>query len=160
MKHNLMKLAVVAFAGLIGLSSVFGFSRTSNASNTATVSAEDSRLKPCSNETLNGRYAVSGSGTKALGGLGPISIVGWGNFDGNGGVTGRDTVSLNGDISRRDNAGTYQVNENCTGTLTFVVPPPRNIEVHFDLVIVDEGEQAFLIQTDPGTDLRVEIKRQ
>jgi hypothetical protein len=114
------------------------------------------RQRPCSERTLRGRYAAFGSGTLALGGVGPISFVGLGEFDGNGSVAGSDTASINGQIFRRTYSGTYEVNENCTGSVTFALPPPRNLEVHFDFVIVDEGEQAFFVQTDPGTDLRVE----
>jgi len=158
MKLKFAPLGLVAsLVTLLVLTSVFSVGR---AASNAAVSPAATVLKPCTQNTLKGRYAVSGSGTKALGGIGPISVVGLGEFDGAGAIVANDTVSLNGAIFHRTYTGSYQVNDNCTGSAIFVFPPPRNVEAHLDFVIVDEGDRAYFIETDPDTDLRVEAKRQ
>src|SRR5829696_8548831 len=158
MKLKFAQLGLVGLlVTLLVLTSVFSVGR---AARNAAASPAAIALKPCTQNTLKGRYAVSGSGTKALGGIGPISVVGLGEFDGAGSILANDTVSLNGAIFHRTYSGSYQVNDNCTGSATFVFPPPRNVEAHLDFVIVDDGDRAYFIETDADTDLRVEAKRQ
>ena len=156
MKRKFTQLGVVT--SLVFLM-VLTFALAPKATN-AGSKLEPANLKSCSNKTLTGRYVVFGSGTKALGGIGPISVVGWGDFDGNGSVFGNDTTSVNGEILRRSYTGSYQVNENCTGSISFALPAPRTFDVHFDFVIAEGGDSVQFIQTDPGTDLRLEARRQ
>jgi len=110
----------------------------------------------CSAGTLKGRYGVSATGTFV--GVGPVGFVGTADFDGVGNVTGADAASFNGAISFRNIVGTYEVNDDCTGSVTFV-SPTRDVEVHFRLVIVDGGKEALFIETDPGTVLTGVLKR-
>src|SRR5215204_4013466 len=156
MKRTLVQLtAVVLFASVLALDS---------AGRAAAAAQDDSQARPqarrCSDATLKGRYAVHGSGTLTSGGAGHVSFVGLGEEDGGGGGKGGDTASLNGEIFRRAYAGSYQVKDDCTGSITFVLPPPRNIEIHFDLVIAAGGDEAFAIETDSGTNVTAVIKRQ
>jgi hypothetical protein len=102
----------------------------------------------CSARTLKGRYGVTATGTIA--GFGQVAFVGWADFDGVGNVTGADWASFNGAISFRNTTGTYEVNDNCTGTVTFA-SPTRDVEVHISLVLVDGGKEVLFIETDPGT---------
>src|SRR5512142_2302017 len=39
--------------------------------------------------------------------------------DGNGNLTGADTLSFDGSITKRQYTGTYTMNADCTGSLTF-----------------------------------------
>jgi len=71
-------------------------------------------------------------------------------FDGAGGVTARDTVSTNGEISRRAGAGSYTVNTNCTGSAAI---GDGFGKVSFDFMIVPGtagGEFSFIV-TNQGT---------
>lgn len=107
-----------------------------------------SPIRRCSAESLRGRYGVSATGQIA--GFGPVAFVGWADFDGASSLDGADWASFNGAISARHTTGTYTVNDDCTGTVTFV-SETRNVEAHFRLVLVDGGKQVFFIETDPNT---------
>jgi hypothetical protein len=56
------------------------------------------------------------------------------------------TLSANGTIQRfADVDGSYTVDEDCTGTITFVT------DVHLDIFIAPNGKEFDLIQTDKNT---------
>jgi hypothetical protein len=70
----------------------------------------------CSNATLQGNYGFLVTGTSAGN---PIAILGQITADGNGGLTGMETVNDNGAIT--DTApvtGTYKIGSKCVGTAT------------------------------------------
>ena len=71
----------------------------------------------CSIARAAGAYAVSDAGT--IVGLGPVAIVSRATFDAAGGISGKSTLSENGNVSRRTLSGSYTVNHDCTGTTTF-----------------------------------------
>jgi hypothetical protein len=123
------------------------------------VQAEDG----CSNATLNGTY-----GFRAVGTLVPlpppalIAIVGTQTFDGNGGFTGSQMVSINGNLPvpplPSNIAGTYQVNPDCTGTFSF--QPFPGVTDHFFFVIDDNRKEFQVIQTDTGTVVTATARKQ
>src|ERR1035438_211782 len=81
----------------------------------STAKADD---KGCSNATLRGSYAQTGTGviTAPPDQACPFANVGTLVFDGNGGLTGALVVSSNGSSSQATETGTYTVNSDCTGT--------------------------------------------
>jgi hypothetical protein len=111
--------------------------------------------RACSNATLHGSYAFTESGT--ILDIGPVAVAGVIEADGNGKLTAADTVSLNGEVIQGDLDFTYQVNPNCTGTASSV---PGQEPAHFNVVLVNRGEQVVGIHTDRGTTLILKAKRQ
>jgi hypothetical protein len=108
----------------------------------------------CSNATLRGSYGRLGSGIR----IAPVnpalteSFVGVGlrTYDGEGGFTG--ISSSHGQLSppnrNTPEAGTYEVNADCTGTTTlFITGVPFPIESSF--VIVDQGKQVNHVVMSP-----------
>jgi hypothetical protein len=104
----------------------------------------------CSAKTLDGNYGYVVNGTNVGGALvpGPIAAVGFATADGSGNLTATDTVSVNGTVLRRAISGTYTVNANCTGQLTFTDSFGQT--THLDFVVTQKGQEFNFIQTDPG----------
>ena len=78
----------------------------------------------CNNKLIAGNYGFTLDGNK-LGGQGPTGPqvgVAMTEFDGKGGLTQIDTVTVNGevvaDFTHTPATGTYKVNSDCTGTFT------------------------------------------
>lgn len=71
--------------------------------------------------------------------------------DGKGHCAGSGTQSLNGNVFPLVDTGDdpYTVNPDCTGTITVnaVGGPP----LHFNVLSLKDGKEAWSIQTDPGT---------
>ena len=109
------------------------------------ASAQDEeRSRACSNATLQGDYGFLVSGTRGAGPGLTESFVGTGlrTYDGHGNFTHVDSShgQLTGAARDREASGTYEVNANCTGKATMIVPGvPFPIETSF--VIVDRGRQ-------------------
>ena len=102
----------------------------------------------CSERTLQGRYVFSATGfviNPATGVVQPKAIVEIIDFNGDGTLAvPAATRSVNGVIIRSDpSVGTYQVSDDCTGTLTFEGPG-------FDIFVAPRGDQLWLIQTNPN----------
>jgi hypothetical protein len=115
----------------------------------------------CTNASLRGEYGFKGTGSVVLptGTEADVAVVGRTVFDGRGGLTGADTSSFNGTITRETSTGTYEVRSDCTGSETFKLSP-SGMFVNADFVIVDGGREVFFIETDPGTVLSVTAERQ
>jgi hypothetical protein len=122
-----------------------------------TVQASD---KGCSNETLRGSYAQTGSGviTAPPDQAGPFANVGTLIFDGNGGVTGALVVSSNGSSSPVTETGTYTVNSDCTGTYTVQIAP-FGITSNAFFAIDTNGDELEIIVTDPGSAITCVAKK-
>jgi hypothetical protein len=115
----------------------------------------------CTNGSLAGEYGFKGNGTVVLpnGTDADVATVGRTVFDGRGKLTGTDTSSFNGQIAHETSTGTYTVRPDCTGSETFTLSPSGTV-VHADFVLVDKGQQAFFVDTDPGFVLTVTASRQ
>jgi hypothetical protein len=76
------------------------------------VHADDQHERACSNKTLNGSYGNYRTGTTSAG---PLAAVGFLFFDGNGNVSGSQSISRNG-VFTFDAAisGPYEVAADCT----------------------------------------------
>jgi len=105
----------------------------------------------CSNASLNGTYAYTGTGVivSPAAFAGPFAEVGMQTFDGQGHTTATATASQNGGILQFTITGTYSVNPDCTGTLTLQVAP-EGITVPV-FIVIDNGWNEFqAIETSPG----------
>ena len=101
----------------------------------------------CTAQTLRGSYVFSASGFNIVGGVQqPKAIVEVIAFNGDGTLDVRAaTVSLNGVIIRSlHSVGTYTVEDNCSGTVTFNGPT-------YDIFLSKDGDDISMIQTNPNT---------
>jgi hypothetical protein len=117
--------------------------------------------KGCSNATLRGSYAQTGTGviTAPPDQAGPFANVGTLVFDGNGGLTGALVVSSNGSSSQATETGTYTVNSDCTGTYTVQIAP-FGITSQAFFAIDTNGDELEIIVTDPGSVITCVAKKQ
>jgi hypothetical protein len=138
MKHStLVKIFTMAAVAALGLC----FSPAAKADD-----------KGCSNNTLRGTYAQTGSGviTAPPDQAGPFANVGTLIFDGNGGLTGTLVVSSNGSSSQATETGTYTVNSDCTGTYTVQIAA-FGITSNAFFAIDTSGDELEIIVTDAGS---------
>ncbi len=108
----------------------------------------------CSNAKLHGNFGYTSTGTLLPVYVpppfaGPFGEVGRQTFDGNGNTHATATLSANGNISQVTIEGTYEVNPDCTGSMTLNVSP-LGATVHADFVVDDHGSEIRAIGTDPG----------
>ena len=116
------------------------------------VKAADMRR---TNASLKGTFSHMGTGF--ITGVGPLAGVGTDTFDGNGGITGTASLSMNGTIASVTETGTYKVNPDCTGTYT-VSSGGGSTTAFF--VIADGGNEVKAVCTDPGTVITHIFRRQ
>jgi hypothetical protein len=106
----------------------------------------------CTVKTLEGNYIYAQDGFNVEGQTAkhrtPFAQSGKEFFDGAGKMSGVFTASLHGQIVRGNYAGTYTVNADCTGTVTFTDNAGQTF--HFDVFIADGGKEFAFIQTDAG----------
>jgi hypothetical protein len=109
----------------------------------------------CNNYLIKGMYGFTIEGQK-LGGLGPLGPqvgVAMTTFDGAGGLSQVDTVTIGGvlvsDFSHSPATGTYHVNPDCTGSfkITFTDGRPP-VSVAF--VVTDNGNDICSVVVPPG----------
>jgi hypothetical protein len=117
---------------------------------TSGTARADSRVPmiTCGVYTLHGSYLFTAHGYNIVGGVAqPKAIVEGIDFNGDGTlVSPFATVSINGTILHSSGSpGTYAVNTDCTGTLSFTGGPS------FDIFVDAGGRQLWMIQTGPGS---------
>src|SRR5258708_4722686 len=118
-------------------------------------------LDQCSVGTLMGSFGIATSGSIVA--FGPVAEAGIITFDGAGGVSQTTTVSLNGTIllNRSSISGSYEVNPDCTGDLSVVLPVPGGtITSTSHFVIVDHGKEIRLVNTGAGRVLLGNARKQ
>ena len=101
----------------------------------------------CSERTLRGSYVFSATGFNIVGGVQqPKAIVEVIAFNGDGTLdVPAATVSVNGVIIRSlPSTGTYTVEDDCSGTVTFNGPT-------FDIFLSRDGDDISMIQTNPNS---------
>ena len=143
MKRLLKRTVVVALAA-VGLP--------------ASAAASD-RASECRTERLDGLYVFSATGYTIVNGVAvPKAIVELIRFNGDGTLTSPGgTVSINGAIIQSVGSGTigtYSMNENCIGTLSFSATGPN-----FDIFMSPRGEDAWMIQTNPNNVFQGNVTR-
>lgn len=116
-----------------------------------TQAQEDRRAsaRRCSARTLKGAYGIKFEGQKLNGG--PLASVSRITFDGEGHFTTNEIGRFNGNLIQRTFTGPYMVNEDCTGFLDFsstITDPPH--EAHGDFIIVDGGQEFFVVDNEDG----------
>lgn len=99
----------------------------------------------CSNNTLQGSYGftIEGLALPAPGVTVPLRGVAMTHFDGKGNLTQVDHVVFNGvppAIFWTPGSGTYQVNEDCTGSAQIKVPASGEI-LNLAFVLVKQGKE-------------------
>ena len=102
----------------------------------------------CSVQMLRGSYLFATHGWNIVGGVAqPKAIIEGIDFNGDGTlVSPFATVSINGTILHSSGSlGTYTVNTDCTGTLSFTGG------ASFDIFVEQNGKQLWMIQTGPGS---------
>lgn len=102
----------------------------------------------CSLKTLRGTYVFATTGYNIVGGVAqPKAIVEVINFNGDGTLSvSAATRSVNGVIARSPagGGGSYTVEPDCTGTITFDGPT-------FDIFFSPKAETLWMIQTNANT---------
>lgn len=105
--------------------------------------------RKCSLKTLKGAFGIKFEGEKI--GFGKLVSVSRIVFDGNGTFTTSEIGRFNGAPITRTFTGPYVVNEDCTGFLdftSFITTPPH--EAHGDFVIVNNGQEFFIVDNEEG----------
>jgi hypothetical protein len=103
--------------------------------------------RACTERTLRGSYVFSASGFNIVAGVPqPKAIVEVIVFNGDGTLdVPAATVSLNGVIIRSTpSVGTYTVEDDCSGTITFNGPT-------YDMFLSKDGDDISMIQTNTNT---------
>ena len=134
------RLTKTMMGSLVAVAMAFGISGTALAQS----DAADKHVHVCSQQTLRGSYVFATHGWNIVGGVAqPKAILEGIDFNGHGTlVSPFATVSINGTIIHSSNTpGTYTVNADCTGTLTFTGG------ASFDIFVELGGRQLWMIQT-------------
>jgi hypothetical protein len=118
--------------------------------------AQQKNPTACTLATLNGLYVFDASGYNIVNQVPqPKAVVEFLDFKGDGTLTSKATVSLDGVIhSGIAGSGSYTVNQDCTGSLTF-----NGSGFSFDLFVAPHGRRFHMIQTDSDTVLAGESRR-
>jgi hypothetical protein len=120
----------------------------------STMAPEARAQGNCNLQTVKGSYGYLSTGS--FFGT-PLASVGSMTLDGAGNISGNDTNSFGGSVSSNPFTGSYSVNADCTGTLA-VSFGFFTIDNH--MVIVDNGKEIFVIETNPGSVATLVLKRQ
>jgi hypothetical protein len=118
--------------------------------------------KGCSNLTLQGSFALKGTGFLVSPPVvaGPYVTVLTLIFNGNGVATSAvGSSSQNGNIGPQTETGTYTVNPDCTGTYMVLISP-GGFTAHYFFVIDDSGDELQIICTDSGAAFSGTARRQ
>jgi hypothetical protein len=102
----------------------------------------------CSTATLTGNYIYAQDGYQDSVSK-PFAQAGRETFDGKGNMSGVFSGNFNGTIVRGDYAGTYTVNPDCSGSVTFT--DNLNQTSHFDIYVADNGNEFVFVQTDQNS---------
>jgi hypothetical protein len=105
----------------------------------------------CSEGTLSGAYGFRRSGVNPAGV--PVDEIAIVHSDGQGNFDTAGWLSLGDDISASSFVGTYVVNPDCS-----YIGYINGVEVYRG-VIVDGGEEVFLLRMNPGAHQRASLKK-
>lgn len=103
--------------------------------------APNAQAGECSNASLKGAYGFLDSHIAVPAGT-PFTVLGRWYFDGKGNFTATLTFNDNGTVTRGADAGPYQVNADCTGTI-FIVGGTGTDEI----VLVNGGREFYSVNT-------------
>lgn len=115
----------------------------------AGVTLSDAR-EGCGPRTLKGSYVYALSGFKTAGETAaqrtPFAQAGREAFGGDGTMSGAGTASFNGKTARVTYKGTYTLNADCSGTVSFT--DSQEQVSNYDIFVDPEGESFTYVQTD------------
>ena len=111
----------------------------------------------CTSANFLGAYGYTFTGLTGFNAL-PFAAVGRLVADGQGGVSGVETDSSNGEIFQRTYTGTYKVNQDCTGSEVSIDNFGKTVKC--DFVIVAGGKEIQVIETDRNTVVVGNLKHQ
>jgi len=114
---------------------------------TVTSVAYEQGTAICTNLGVKHTYSFQATGINLA--VGQIAAGGQLVLNGTGSLKGTATFSLNGSVATLPVTGTYQINSNCTGTLTFT--PQGQSAVNLGVVIVNADKELMFIETDANT---------
>jgi hypothetical protein len=121
-------------------------------SGVATSASPATASDQCSVATMKGSYLFAQDGI-ILGTSAdknkPFAQAGREHFDGKGGMSGIYSGNFNGTITRGSYKGTYTMNSNCSGTVTFE-DNQKNVS-HFDIYATQNGSEFVFVQTDSSS---------
>src|SRR5712692_3484921 len=105
----------------------------------------------CTSATLNGAYGYLMTGQTFESSFGFVSFADSGSltWDGKSKATGSSILNVDGQLTSRTLAGTYTVNSDCTGSLTFTDNLGSSGSIN--MVIIGSGVAIQLLETDSGT---------
>lgn len=125
----------------------------------ASALAQGAAKPPCAADTLAGHYVFAASGQALIGGVwSPKAIVEsiWFNGDGTLAVMSGAVANLagNGAVTPipGGGAGTYALNPDCSGTLSFTPGPS------FVILAAPKGDEAWMIQANPDNVFQGSLK--
>ena len=109
----------------------------------------------CTVKTVRGTYVFTATGNNIVSGVPqPKAILEIIVFNGDGTLSvPAATASINGVVVRSEGSGTYTVDPQCTGTITFAGGPS------FDIFTLGGGKQIWMIQTNTNTVFQGVAKR-
>jgi hypothetical protein len=106
----------------------------------------------CSTGTLKGQYVFTGRGfIEALDPGVPRMHYGAFIFDGAGKFTGKQSSSRGGKIGREKLAGTYMLDGDCSGSMTFGSYVNPAAQIHWDIYVTADGKKGHMIRMDEGS---------
>jgi hypothetical protein len=115
------------------------------------ASASAAAEETCNLGSLQGRFVFTGRGFIEAVQPG-VQRVHYGIFvfDGAGKFAGKQSSSRGGKIGREKLEGTYALDADCTGTMTFggIMNPSSN--VHWDLYVTEDHKRGHIIRMDEG----------
>jgi hypothetical protein len=132
-------------------STSFAFASTSFAFASTSFAVEQNG-KSCSAKSLAGNYLYAQDGFSdgaTPGSRSPFAQAGRETFDGKGNMSGKYTGNFNGVIQRGTYTGTYTVNADCSGSVTFT--DNQNTTYHYDIFVNDSGDEFVFVQTDANS---------
>lgn len=120
----------------------------------------------CDNTSWNGAFGLSASGTQYDSNYYTylIGIAGRVVADGAGGLSGVETMNYDGSPYRIALGGSYTVNSDCTGSITLTMADASSGSSygsqHFDFVMVNDGKELDITETDAGYIVTGTLKKQ
>ncbi len=107
--------------------------------------------KQCTTGTLRGLYVFTGRGF-----IEPVEPgvqrmhYGIFVFDGAGKLSGKQSSSRGGKIGREKLEGTYTLDADCSGTMTFGFILKPGSQTHWDIYVTKDGKTGHMIRMDDG----------
>jgi hypothetical protein len=105
----------------------------------------------CSIGSLKGQYVFTGRGF--IEALQPgVQRMHYGVFifDGSGKFTGKQSSSRGGKIGREKLEGTYTLESDCSGTMSFGSYLNPGGQIHWDIYVTADGRKGHMIRMDEG----------